>query len=76
MKTTKEEKAAINALNKLSKKWPKTLWVFADGYGLRIMKCNDEGERVMYPFGGGKGGGVNPDYMVESIDIPNDGGDW
>ena len=75
MELTQAEKNAINTLHRLSKRWPKSLWLFADGNGLRVMKCGKGGERV-YIQTSKFDGGVDPAYMVDDIDIPNDGGDW
>lgn len=69
---TKEEKAAISALKRLSKKWPPSLWLFANGLHISIMRTGKNGEHVT----DGEGGGFNQDYRVDSVDIDNDGGDW
>jgi hypothetical protein len=69
---TKEEKAAISKLKKLAQIWPESLWLFSNGT-LYVMKTNGIGEkeRAMTQYGG-----VDPKYIVDTIDIPNDGGDW
>lgn len=36
------------------------------------MKLNDDGQ----PGTLHGGGGIDPEYIVASLDIPNDGGDW
>jgi len=66
-----EEQRAINSLKRVAKKWPKTLWLFSASGTLWVMKRGLEGERVK-----NRDGGVDKDYIIESIDIPNDGGDW
>ena len=68
---TVDEKKAIDALSRLAKKWPDTLWIFADGNSLHVTRCGADGEHVMLSHGG-----VDPDMIVESINIPNDGGDF
>ena len=68
---TVDEKKAIDALRRLAKKWPDTLWIFADGNSLHVTRCGADGEHVMLSHGG-----VDPDMIVESINIPNDGGDF
>ncbi len=68
---TVDEKKAVDALRRLAKKWPDTLWIFADGNSLHVTRCGKDGERVMLPTEG-----VDPDMIVESINIPNDGGDF
>lgn len=72
---TKEEQNAINTLQRLKKRWPKSLWLFATGLSISVMRCDENGKRVYFD-GHNKDGGVNPDYVVDSIDLPNDGGDW
>lgn len=71
MTLSPEEKTAIAALKRLAKKWPPSLWIFADGQSLSVLKTNDQGDRVMTRLGC-----VDPDFEVASLDIPNDGGDW
>ena len=69
---TKDEKAAISALRRLAKKWPKTLWLFSASGTLTVMRCDENGEHAhLDSFG------VDPDYIVDTIiGIDNDGGDW
>jgi len=38
MDLTKEEKNAIAALKRLAKRWPNTLWLFADGGSVNVMR--------------------------------------
>jgi hypothetical protein len=72
---TKEEKQAIDALKKLAKKWPKTLWLFACGGNLlSVMRTDERGRMVTTEK---TKGGFDPDYRVDIITgIHNDGGDW
>jgi len=67
---TKEEGEVIKSLKRVAKKWPKSLWLYSASGSLFVMKKRD-GEVVMTDCGG-----VDPDYIVEQIDIENDGGDW
>ncbi|MBF0234264.1 MAG: hypothetical protein HQK65_14690 [Desulfamplus sp.] len=67
----KEEKAAINGLKQLAKKWPKTLWLFSASGTLCVMRKNDNGQHATMPTNG-----VDPAYILETINIENDGGDW
>lgn len=75
MEITNEEQKAINSLNRLAKKWPETLWLFAGAGSLYVMKLGEDGLPVITEFGG-----VNPEYIVGRIDIFCDGGggggDW
>ncbi len=68
----KTEIAAIKRLKSIAKIWPKTLWLFSGSSTLWVMRCNKEGEQVFT----NNDGGADPDYAIESIKIPNDGGDW
>lgn len=70
-KPTKEEQKAIDNLNKLSKSWPKSLWLFSASGTLCVMRTGHNNERIMT-----KKGGVDQDYVLTSVNIPNDGGDW
>lgn len=67
---TPEEKRAINALKRLAKSWPESLWLFANG-SLSVMKKRD-GARVS----AGVGKEYDQEAMVATIDIENDGGDF
>ena len=74
MEITSEEQKAINNLKRLALKWPKTLWLFSASGTLHVMKTGKNGEHVVIP--GLYNGGMNPDYSIANINIPNDGGDW
>lgn len=65
------EKAALAALRRLAGSWPKTLWLWSASGTLCVMRTLPDGSRAMLD-----NGGVDPAYTVETIDIPNDGGDW
>ena len=66
------EKEAIKKLKDLARDWPKTLWLFAASGDLCVMSTDSDGNRVYTE----QGGGVDPRYIIEYIDIPCDGGDW
>lgn len=68
---TKEERKVISQLEKLAEQWPSTLWLYSGGGTLYLMRTNDKGEKVM-----ASSGGYSQDYIVDSIGIENDGGDW
>jgi hypothetical protein len=72
---TPEELSAIRALKRLAKRWPKSLWLFSASGNLHVMQTGENGERVM-DHGTIADGGVNLDYLLATVDIPNDGGDW
>lgn len=69
---TREEQNAINALKRLEKRWPETLWIFATGMALHVLKCGENGQHIM-----NEDGVPDLDYEVAYItDIDNDGGDF
>lgn len=71
MKLNNEERKAVATLQRLSKKWPKSLWLFSGSGSLCVMKKNDKGERALSDTDG-----MCPEHVVAKIDIENDGGDW
>lgn len=73
LELTKEEKSAIRRLKRLAKDWPDSLWLFSASGTLWVMKRDEHGDQAMKE---GFWGGCDPEYCVEIIDIPNDGGDW
>lgn len=70
---TSDERKAVSTLKRLAKRWPKSLWLFSASGDLHVMKCGPDGERVRNPH---IPDAVDPDHVVETIKIPNDGGDW
>jgi hypothetical protein len=66
---TPEEAKAIRALKRLAKAWPPSLWLYSANGTLNVMRVA-EGER------GFVRGHVDRAYKVDTIAIPNDGGDW
>lgn len=71
---TEEEKKAIRALKRLEKIWPDTLWLFSASASLWVMRKGENGEHVI--LDGRYEGGVDSNYVIDTIDIDNDGGDW
>ena len=69
MSLNKREQKAIDALNEVAKIWPESLWIFSANGSLFVMK-KKAGERMM------AGESVDQNYIVERIDIENDGGDF
>ena len=58
-------------------KWPKTLWLFSASGDIHVMRCGENGEHVMTGTPGMRNSGVDPNYIVDSINgIDNDGGDF
>jgi len=79
---TEQELKAIKSLQRVAKKWPKSLWLFSASGDLCVMKNGEDGHPVnednkICLTGPGSGGGVDPNYHTGyTIDIQNDGGDW
>lgn len=71
LEPTREETKAIAALKRLAKKWPKSLWLYAGGGSLAIMRGDHEGGHHLTASGG-----VDPDYQLDTVHIDSDGGDW
>lgn len=65
------EEKAVKALERLAKRWPKSLWLFSANGTLCVMRCDEHGEHVLTQTGG-----VDQEYVIATIDIPNSGGDW
>ena len=71
MELTKQEEIAIKALKKVSKNWPKSLWLFSANGTLCVMRKNEQGQHAIL-----ESWGIDPTYIVDDIDIENAGGDW
>lgn len=71
---TDAERRAIATLQRLARRWPKTLWLFSASGSLNVMRLRQDGERAS----GGENAkdAYDPDYCLATINIPNDGGDW
>lgn len=70
---TAEEAKAIASLKRVAAKWPDSLWLFSASGTLCVMRKVD-GEH-MYIWSGGYEG-VDQDYIVTTVSIENDGGDF
>ena len=67
------EAQVIRALNRLSKAWPKHLWLFAAGHDLCLMRKNEDGSLMTY----GEGMGMEHAAIIETFSgISSGGGDW
>lgn len=71
MKLTDAEKRAAADFKALANRWPKSLWVFAASNSLCVLKCLPDGSRATCPDGG-----MDSEYVVATIKISSDGGDW
>ena len=72
LEPTPEEQKAIASLKRIAKKWPKSLWLWSASGSLWVMRRGPDGERMQHP----SKSGVDQAYILASVDIPNDGGDW
>jgi len=68
---TKDEERAISALKRVAATWPKSLWLFSASGTLCVMRSGPNSEHIA-----NSNGGIDPDYIVGFVNIPNDGGDW
>ncbi len=82
MSQTNEAASLLRRLERLAKDWPPGFWLFSAAGRLCLMQCGINGERVYLPglaedeYSSTEGGGVDPAYIVGTIKIPNEGGDW
>lgn len=68
---SREEVRAIAALQRLAKRWPQTLWIFAGSGRLVVLKVDANGQRAVTARGS-----VDQAFIVGAANIPSDGGDW
>ena len=74
---TKKQKKCIRALEKVAEIWDEELWLYSGSSTLYVMKYGEDEHPVMKKlYKGQQGMGFDEDYIVATIDIPNDGGDW
>lgn len=71
-RATKAEQGAIDALKRVAKTWPKSLWLYSASGSLCVMKKKD-GKRAMVATQS-PGPGFDPEYLVDEVQIENDGG--
>ena len=71
-KLTKSEQMAIALLEKAARRWPDSLWLYAAGGQLHVMRTGRGGEHVIDDHTGG----VDSDFFLATINIDSDGGDW
>jgi len=72
---SREERLAIAALRRLASRWPRSLWLFSASGDLCVMRRGEQGDRVLVAQDE-PGASMDQTYVVTSIDVPNDGGDW
>lgn len=74
---TPEECKLIDSLKRLAKKWEKygkRLWLYSASGTLHVMMYGDTEDNPEPEFE--KFGGSNYNNSIDTINIPNDGGDW
>ncbi len=69
---THEERLAILALKRVARRWPESLWLFSADGSLCVMRAGPHGKHMMTR----RHGGVDQEYTLDHVDIPNDGGDF
>lgn len=67
---TKAELKWIEEFKKLAKRCPKNLWLFSGSGSLCVMKYPEDMNTM------NESGGVNPENIIDIVEIKNDGGDW
>lgn len=70
---TAEEMRAIRSLHRLAARWPTSLWIWAADGRLYVMRKGPDGRHAMRGSGDG---GVDHNYVLDSVLIESDGGDW
>lgn len=67
---TEEERKAIESLNRLARRWPRSLTLASMGGSLVVVRSDDRA------FSDGEGPGRSEGVLWSSTAIPNTGGDW
>jgi len=70
-KLTGAERLALRRLKVLEETWPESLWIFAAGGDLHVMRTTTDGHHAVTDEGS-----VDQNALVESFEIDADGGDW
>lgn len=75
VKAPYDEDELIRALKALARRWPtKTHWLFSASGTLCLMRYDPDGQRAR--LGPGPDESIDQAAVVETFNIPNDGGDW
>ena len=72
-KPSEKEAKVIGRLRKALESLPDSLWLFCDGNNVHVMANKENGHRAIT---GSEGSGYDQDYIIESINVSCDGGDW
>lgn len=73
VRPTATEARAIKELKALARRWPKTLWLFSASGSLHVMRALEDGSHAHL---GWPHGGVDPAFLLDTVSISNEGGDW
>ena len=68
---TVEERRAIRSLQRLARRWPHSLWIWCADGRLYVMRKGADGGHAML-----RTDGVDPAYVLGTVAIEADGGDW
>ena len=71
LQPTKAEAKWIADMKALARRRPKRLWLFSASGSLLVMRADEDGNHMQTADKG-----VDPAYVLDRINIPNDGGDW
>ena len=72
MEPTPEELKWFARLELVVKAMPDTVWLYANSAGLSMMRKGESGEHAV----NNPHGGMDADYLLESVQGNIDGGDW
>lgn len=74
LELTADERRVVAALKRIAKRWPQSIWLYAAGGDLHVMRADEDGGHHY----GGSGGrnAIDPAYALDVVRIPSDGGDW
>jgi hypothetical protein len=68
-----DERRVIDALKRVAKQWPETLWLYSADGTLCVMRKGEDGKHAMRPDDIDS---VDQRYVLARIGIENSGGDW
>lgn len=72
LEPTTEEARAIASLQRLSRRWPDSLYLASMAGCLHVMRKGEDGGHAMQP----DGYSLAPSYSLATIPIDSTGGDW
>lgn len=73
LEPTKEESRFIAALMRVARKCPQSVWLFAADGNLHVMRKKNGRHAVCDDTAGA---GMDQNYIIATINIDADGGDW